>query len=192
MLKRYAEVGRVTVPVPCYRGLHVRPATLIARIVRHYGSDVQMELDGQSYDASLPMDIFRANEKINAKKRRWLIQEIGYFPLPAGNLNNHQIQNAILDVVFRLAEQGKLFLYQQPLKLSNEFDRAGILLENITAEIAHLLATGQIDIKTDLTIAFAGDKRVLSDLMLLARSGYGEDCFGNNIALPKELTYLRR
>ncbi len=192
MLKRYAEVGRVIVPVPCYRGLHVRPATLIARIVRHYGSDVRMELDDQSYDASLPMDIFRANEKINAKKRRWLIQEIGYFPLPAGNLNDRQIQTAIMDVVFRLAEQGKLFLYQQPLKLSNEFDRAGILLENITAEIAHLLATGQIDIKTDLTIAFAGDKRVLSDLMLLARSGYGEDCFGNNIALPKELTYLRR
>ena len=192
MLKRYAEVGRVTVPVPCYRGLHVRPATLIARIVRHYGSDIRMELDGQSYDASLPMDIFRANEKINAKKRRWLILEIGYFPLPAGSLNDRQIHTAILDVVFKLAEQGKLFLYQHPLQLSNEFDREGILLENITAEIAHLLATGQLDIKTDLTIAFIGDKRVLSDLMLLAKSGYGEDCFGNNIALPKELAYLRR
>ncbi|NMQ18587.1 HPr family phosphocarrier protein [Candidatus Competibacter phosphatis] len=69
MLRRYAEVGRVTVPVPCYRGLHVRPATLIAKIVRHYGSDIRMELDDQSYDASLPMDIFRANEKINAKKK---------------------------------------------------------------------------------------------------------------------------
>ncbi len=192
MLKRYAEVGKVTVPVPCHRGLHVRPATLIAKIVRHYGSDIRMELDDQSYDASLPMDIFRANEKINAKKRRWLILEIGYFPLPAGNLNDRQIQTAIMDVVFKLAEQGKLFLYQQPLRLSNEFDRAGILLENITAEIAHLLATGQIDIKTDLTITFAGDKRVLSDLTLLAKSGYGEDCFGNNIALPKELAYLRR
>ncbi|WP_169247844.1 hypothetical protein [Candidatus Competibacter phosphatis] len=55
-----------------------------------------------------------------------------------------------------------------------------------------MLATGQIDIKTDLTIAFTGDKRVLSDLLLLAQSGYGEDCFGNNIALPKELAYLRR
>ncbi|QQS55315.1 MAG: hypothetical protein IPM89_05775 [Candidatus Competibacteraceae bacterium] len=192
MLRRYAEVGRVTVPVPCYRGLHVRPATLIAKIVRHYGSDIHMELDGQSYDASLPMDIFRANEKINARKRRWLILEIGYFPLPAGNLNDRQIQTIIRDVVFKLAEQGKLFLYQQPLQLSHEFDRTGILLENITAEIAHLLATGQIDIRTDLTIAFTGDKRVLSDLLLLAQSGYGEDCFGNNIALPKELAYLRR
>ena len=47
-------------------------------------------------------------------------------------------------------------------------------------------------IKTDLSIAFTGDKRVLSDLKLLAKSGYGEDRFGNNITLPKELAYLRR
>ena len=134
--------------------------------------------------------IFSGPTKRSTPKRRWLILEIGYFPLPAGNLNDRQIQTVILDVVFKLAEQGKLFLYQQPLQLSNEFDRTGILLENITTEIAHLLATGQIDIKTDLTITFTGDKRVLSDLLLLAQSGYGEDCFGNNIALPKELAYL--
>lgn len=59
-------------------------------------------------------------------------------------------------------------------------------------EIARLQATGQLDIKTDLNIAFVGDKRVLKDLELLANSGYGEDYFGNNIALPKELAYLRR
>ena len=28
MLKRYAEVGKIEVPVPSYRGFHVRPATL--------------------------------------------------------------------------------------------------------------------------------------------------------------------
>ena len=66
------------------------------------------------------------------------------------------------------------------------------MLEKVTAEIARLLATGQIDIQTDLNIAFTGDKRVLSDLELLARSGYGEDSFGNNVTLPKELAYLRR
>lgn len=192
MLRRYAEVEIVSVPVPCYRGLHVRPATLIARIVRHYGSDVRMELDGQSYDASAPMDIFRANEKINAQKRRWLLMEIGRLPLPTGNLSHEQIQTAITDIVSKLAEQGKLIFYQKPLRLSDEFSREGTLLEIITAEIAHLLATSQIDIKTDLTITFIGDKRVLSDLKLLAKSGYGEDRFGNNIALPKELAYLRR
>jgi hypothetical protein len=91
-----------------------------------------------------------------------------------------------------LAEQGKVIIYQQPLQVSDEFSREGILLEKVTKEIAKLQATGQLDIKTELCIAFVGDKRVLSDLELLAQSGYGEDHFGNNIALPKELAYLRR
>ena len=39
---------------------------------------------------------------------------------------------------------------------------------------------------------FHGDRRVLADLKLLAEHGYGEDNFGNNIALPPALSYLRR
>ncbi|MFW6062359.1 MAG: hypothetical protein ACOC93_06080, partial [Planctomycetota bacterium] len=35
MLQRYAEVGEVEVPVPRYRGFHVRPSTLVAKIVMH-------------------------------------------------------------------------------------------------------------------------------------------------------------
>ncbi len=192
MLKRYAEVGNVDVPVPSYRGFHVRPATLIAKIVRHYGSDIKMELDGQIYDAGSPMDIFRANEKINAWKRRWLVAEIERIPPPRGDLNESQIRAAVLHVVLKLAQEGKLILYQQPLQLSNEFSHDGILLEKVTAEIARLQATGQIDIRADLSIRFAGDQRVLDDLELLARSGYGEDHFGNNTTLPRELAYLRR
>ena len=192
MLKRYAEVGNVDVPVPSYRGFHVRPATLIAKIVRHYGSDIRMELDGQIYDAGSPMDIFRANEKINAQKRRWLVSEIGRLSLPKGELNDQQIRATVLEVVLRLAQQGKLIIYQQPLQVSEECCPDSILLEKVTAEIARLQATGQIDIKADLNIRFIGDKRVLCDLELLALSGYGEDSFGNNITLPRELAYLRR
>ncbi|HAO34272.1 MAG TPA: hypothetical protein DCQ84_15190, partial [Candidatus Competibacteraceae bacterium] len=95
-------------------------------------------------------------------------------------------------IVIKLAEQGKIVVYQQPLQFSDEFSKDGLLLETVTKEIAKLQATGQIDIRTDLNITFIGDKRVLSDLALLAESGYGEDHFGNNIALPKELAYLRR
>jgi len=62
----------------------------------------------------------------------------------------------------------------------------------VTAEIAQLQATGQIDISSGLMITFSGDKRVLADIALLAKHGYGEDNFGNNIPLPKELAYLRR
>jgi hypothetical protein len=192
MLKRYAEVGMVEVPVPSYRGFHVRPATLVAKIVQHYGSDITLELDGQSYDAGSPMAIFRANETINARKRRWLAVEIAQIPLPKGNLNERQIRAAVLDVILTLAQQGKLVLYQQPLQLSDDFSHEGILLEKVTAEIARLQATGQIDIRTDLTIRFTGDRRVLDDLELLTQYGYGEDNFGNNTTLPKELAYLRR
>lgn len=192
MLKHYAEVGAIQAPAPSYRGFHVRPATLVAKIVQHYGSEVRMELDGQTYDASSPLDLFRANEKINAQKRRWLVAELGRLSLPEGELSDAQIRTLITNALFKLAQQGKLVIYQQPLQLSEEFSREGILLEKVTAEIARLQATGQIDIRTDLSITFTGDKRVLSDLRLLAKSGYGEDCFGNNITLPREIAYLRR
>ena len=192
MLKHYAEVSTIKAPVPCYRGFHVRPATLVAKIVQHYGSDVHMELGGQSYDASSPLDLFRANEKINAQKRRWLVAEIEHLSRHEVEATDSQIRTIVLDVLFKLTEQGKLVIYQQPLQLSEEFSREGILLVKVTAEIARLQATGQIDIKTDLNLIFTGDKRVLSDLKLLAKSGYGEDCFGNNITLPKELAYLRQ
>ena len=109
-----------------------------------------------------------------------------------GELSAAQIRAVVTNALFKLAQQGKLVIYQQPLQLSEEFGGEGILLEKVTAEIARLQATGQIDIRTDLSITFTGDKRVLSDLRLLAKSGYGEDCFGNNIALPREIAYLRR
>ncbi len=192
MLKYYAEVGTIEAPVPTYRGFHVRPSTLVAKIVQHYGSEVRMELDGQTYDASSPLDLFRANEKINAQKRRWLVAELGRLSLPEGELSAAQIRAVVTKALFKLAQQGKLVIYQQPLQLSEEFGGEGILLEKVTAEIARLQATGQIDIRTDLSITFTGDKRVLSDLRLLAKSGYGEDCFGNNITLPREIAYLRR
>ena len=193
MLKRYAEVGQIKVSVPRYRGFHVRPATLVAKIVLHYGSEVRMELDGEYYDASSPLDLFRANEKINARKRRWLAAEIAQLPVQKNAMKQDRVKAAVLDVLLRLAEQGKLVIYEQPLQLSNELTpQEGGLLEQVTAEIARLQATGQIDISTGLIITFSGDKRVLADIELLAKHGYGEDNFGNNIPLPKALSYLRR
>ena len=48
-----------------------------------------------------------------------------------------------------------------------------------------------IDIEAEIRVAFIGDQRVLDDLKLLAENGYGEDNYGNNVPLPKELSYLR-
>ncbi|MHC4984117.1 MAG: HPr family phosphocarrier protein [Planctomycetota bacterium] len=192
MLDRYAEVGRIEVPLPRYRGFHVRPATLVAKIVRHYGSKVCMELEGESYDAGSPLEIFRANEKINARKRRWLASEIARLGLVCeqGGVDAASMVN---DVVSTLADQGKLVIYEQPLELSDEPQlKPETLLEHVIGQINRLQAAGKLDVRADLNVAFVGDKRVLADVKLLTESGYGEDDFGNNIELPKELAYLRR
>jgi hypothetical protein len=83
MLRRYAIQGHITVPVPRYRGFHVRPSTLVARIVVHYGSQVTMKLESEAYNAGFTLDLFRANEKITAVKRRLLAREV-YACLPGG------------------------------------------------------------------------------------------------------------
>ncbi len=193
MLKRYAEVGEIEVPVPPYRGFHVRPSTLIAKLVLHYGSAIQMELDDEVYDASSPLGLFRANEKINAQKRKWLAEEVVRLKLAQQQNNQSDINAVVRQVVLTLAGRSKLILYEQPLQLPEEPARTeGTILEKIVDEVARLLAMGKIDVDTKITAKFIGDKRVLADIKLLAESGYGEDKFGNNISLPEKLTYLRR
>jgi len=193
MLRKYVELDRIEVNVPPYRGFHVRPSTLISKLVLHYGSEVRMELASEQYDASVPLELFRANEKINAEKRRSLANEIVHLGLVPKQAGAKDVAAIIHEVVMALSEGGRLVLYEQSLQLPKEMASTGaILLEQVNDQMAQLLATGKIDISTDLKVSFVGDKRVLQDIKLLADSGYGEDSFGNNIALPKELTYLRR
>jgi len=193
MLKRYAEVGRIEVPVPPYRGFHVRPSTLISKLVLHYGSEVRMQMDEEDYDACSPLELFRANEKINAQKRRWLASEIVRLKLVQEQAGRSDISAIVRGVVLTLVGQGKLILYEQPLQLPEEpTGKEGTLLEKVTDEMARLLAMGKIDVDANLTATFIGDKRVLADVKLLAESGYGEDNFGNNVPLPEKLGYLRR
>jgi len=193
MLKRYAEVGRIEVPIPKYRGFHVRPSTLISKLVLHYGSKVQMLLGDEEYDAGSSLDLFRANEKINAQKRRWLANEIVRLNLVPEQCDLEQSASVIRSVVLALAEKSQLVLYEQPLEIPERTCVGeGTLLEKVTNETARLLAMGKIDIGIDVTAQFVGDKRVLSDIKLLAEHGYGEDNYGNNVPLPKQLAYLRR
>lgn len=194
MLKRYTEIGTIEVTVPQYRGFHVRPSTLVSKLALHYGSQVKMELDGEYYDAASPLELFRANEKINAQKRRWLAEEILRLQLVPDHLKDDQdIRGMIHTVVMTLAETSKLIIYEHPLTLKDNLPRREArLMEQVTDEIARLQAHGKIDIGTNLKIRFIGDKRVLADIKLLADCGYGEDNFGNNIPLPEGLAYLRR
>ncbi len=193
MLKRYAEIGHIEVNVPPYRGFHVRPSTLIAKLVMHYGSEVTMELDGDKYDAGSSLDLFRANEKINAQKRRWLAHEIDRLRLVPVRIDHRDINEVIHTTILNLVDLNKVILYERPLKMPERPEsQEGTVPEIVRDEIARLLALGKIDINTHLNVTFIGDKRVLEDIRLLAESGYGEDNLGNNILLPKELAYLRK
>jgi len=84
-------------------------------------------------------------------------------------------------------------MYEQPLELPERLcPTEGTLVEKVINETSRLLVMGKIDIGIDMTARFVGDRRVLDDIALLAQSGYGEDSFGNNIALPDKLAFLRR
>lgn len=193
MLRRYTENTRIEVRVPPYRGFHVRPSTLISKLVLHYGSDVRMELEDESYDARSPLELFRANEKINAQKRRSLATEIIRLNLAASHPDNIDVKTLMRNIIIALAESGKLIIYEQPLRLDElTLQSDATLIEQLTDEIAKLLVMGKIDITTEMKVTFFGDKRVLEDIRLLAEIGYGEDSFGNNIPLPERLKYLRQ
>ncbi len=192
MLKRYAEVGQVEVHAPCYRGFHVRPSTLISKLVQHYGSKVKMVIDDDEYDAGSALELFRANEKINAEKRRSLTAEIGNLSL-CQDEHGEDFDSVLRKVIMTLAERKKIVIYEQHLQLPEEPSPNEItLLEKVTSAITKLLATGKIDVESDIKVKFIGDKRVLEDIRLLAVNGYGEDSTGNNIPLPEKLSYLRR
>lgn len=192
MLQHYTEKGSIEVPVPPYRGFHVRPSTLIANIVLHYGSDVTMELDGKTYDAKAPLHLFRANEEINAHKRRDIADEIVRMNLIPTDSPEEDPVSFIRNILMTLSEYNKLIIYEKPLQIHPVLSEKNTpLLKLVMDEIIRLQAAGKIDIFTDTKVKFIGDKRVLADIELLANHGYGEDLFGNNIPLPDGLEYLR-
>ncbi|MBN1256720.1 MAG: hypothetical protein JXA52_03330 [Planctomycetes bacterium] len=192
MLKRYAKVEKVTVPVPRYRGFHVRPSTLVSKIVLHYGSEVVMHLGDETYDASTPLELFRANEKINAEKRHAIGEEISSMVGDNSCGPPEEIRVRALGALQHLVAMNKIVLYIPILDLEEVASNHGeTLLQFCTDAVAHLLAVGKIDILSEIEVTFEGDRRVLADLELLAQNGYGEDAIGNNIPLPEVLRYLR-
>ncbi|WGK69976.1 hypothetical protein P0082_03715 [Candidatus Haliotispira prima] len=202
LIQKHSVQKKINLPIPGYRGFHVRPSTLVARIVMHYGSNVNMLLKDTVYNTAIPLDLFRANEVINAEKRR----EIG--EIIANNKECQEyckklrkssdqtpvlIQKYFLELFQSLQKQEKIVVYKVLSEDSLDSPSLGEeFFEYAKREVAYLMATGNIDIASDLTVVFEGDSRVLADITVLAESGYGEDKAGNNVPLPKELSYLRR
>ncbi|TVR05182.1 MAG: hypothetical protein EA403_03420 [Spirochaetaceae bacterium] len=191
LIRRYTESTTLTLPSPPYRGFHVRPSTLIARIVRHYGSKVLLQLEDEQCDASAPLEIIRVNERINAIKRRMIGKDI--LAMVREYQPDHDRQAALTAILLELFRQKKLVVYSDELSLDDVPAAAGESLgEYSKRAVAQLLAGGAIDIRADIPVSFQGDKRALDDLKVLADAGYGEDQVGNNIPLPTALSYLKR
>lgn len=193
----YAQIQSKRIPIPIYRGFHVRPSTYIAKIIRHYGAEVQMHLGDEVYDAGCVFDLFRANERINMEKRRSIAKQL----LSAQHLTATRLEE-ISQVMKRelkfLVDKHLIVVHQEilPEDMSvSEFNRKQVLSPEevrgcLTELITRLLALGKIDIIMPLFVTFIGDKRALHDIEILAKTGYGEDENGNNIPLPEEISYL--
>ncbi len=195
ILRVYAEEGRIEVPVPNYRGFHVRPSTLVAKIIAHYGSKVEMLLEDEVYDASRPLELFRANEQINAKKRRFIAEELASLPAVQewGKAEGADLKEGLKEIWVSLLSHHRVVVYDQDFTYNDlEPFEDETLIEYAKRWVAHCLALGKIDVDTNILVTFAGDKRVLEDIKLLVENGYGEDKFGNNVVLPAKLSYLRR
>jgi KaiC/GvpD/RAD55 family RecA-like ATPase len=156
-----------------------------------------MELQGQIYDASMPLELFRANEVINAVKRQYAAKEImkHYLikKLKMIKVDPEEMRKKLRTIFLDLLEQKTLLIYENSFSFE-ELDPVDdeTLIDYVKRAITTYLALGKIDIASNLTVTFTGDKRVLKDIKILAENGYGEDLFGNNIVLPSELSYLRR
>lgn len=197
VLRQYSVPGIITVNIPNYRGFHVRPSTLLSKIVLHYGGNVKMQLHDQVYDASMPLELFRANEVINSDKRGVAGREIMKHPiikkLKIGTLSREELKKKLRIIFLDLMEQKTLLLYESGFSFEElEPQEDENLIDFVKRAVTTYLALGKIDISSNLTVTFSGDKRVLKDIKILAENGYGEDLFGNNIVLPAELSYLRR
>lgn len=197
MLRRYAVVDTIEVPAPRYFGFHVRPSTLISSIVRHYGSEVCMILD-KEYDASIPMNLFLANEWINQLKRSHVTEELVKLDDLLSTAQRHVDQGeitrieAVHSLIRQMASRDLIQVLVYPINVEAvvKASTAPSLLELMQTVIANLHAQRSININYPINVRFKGDIRILNDIKILAESGYGENERGANVALPAELAYL--
>lgn len=64
ILNQNIERGHIQVSIPMKLGFHSRPSLLVAKIVQHYGGQVELVVNGDRFDASSVLDIQWAGGKI--------------------------------------------------------------------------------------------------------------------------------
>ena len=196
LLKKYCVEKTVQVKVPPYIGFHVRPSSLVAAIVAHYGCNVTMSLDDSAYDASIFANIAMANNYIDQKKRAFISAKINELDLSE---YERQIQAEVIDrltatrqIILSLAARDYLRIYKLPLCIGQLPQGTGGSLQSIVFEtIKYLMNTDrQIGINYDVTVSFTGPKQAVDDIACLAEANYCESERGEDLPLPRQLDYL--
>jgi phosphotransferase system HPr-like phosphotransfer protein len=65
LLNQFIEHGEIIVGVPVKLGFHSRPCMLVAKIVQHYGGQVEMVINGDHFDAGSILDLQWAGGKVH-------------------------------------------------------------------------------------------------------------------------------
>jgi phosphotransferase system HPr-like phosphotransfer protein len=73
VLHKNVEWGSIIVGIPRDLGFHSRPCMLVAKIVQHYGGQVELWVDSDRFDASSVLDIQWAGGKIQKEGIRQVI-----------------------------------------------------------------------------------------------------------------------
>jgi len=68
ILNENIERSRITVGIPVKLGFHSRPSLLVAKIVQHYGGQVELCIDSDRFDAGSVLDLQWAGGKINKEE----------------------------------------------------------------------------------------------------------------------------
>lgn len=68
ILREYAAMDSIELPVPKELGFHLRPSTLVAKVVNHYGSEVFMLVGEDKFDAKSVLSMTWAGGKIAREK----------------------------------------------------------------------------------------------------------------------------
>ena len=74
VLNKNIARSSIKVGIPQERGFHSRPSLLVAKIVQHYGGEVELVVNGDRFDASSVLDIQWAGGKINKED----VQEVEF------------------------------------------------------------------------------------------------------------------
>lgn len=195
LLRKYCVTKSVDVKIPPYIGFHVRPSTLVAAIVLHYGCEVKMRLGDSEYDASQFLNITLANNYLDQKKRAFLMQELHA-------INFREYEEAIeegaskLEIIkqllVKLVSMNIIQVYKLPFDLGCfDVDEYKTLRETVYNAVVYLMNNDrQLGIVYNTTVTFIGPEQAVDDIALLADANYCETERGEDLPLPRKLDYL--